>query len=1143
MRKLFKTLAILFISLLALLLLAVGASVWILTPERLTPLVNDVASKQMNATLSSSRIELTFWKTFPRLTVEIDSLQIISHALDSVSPETRLKIPAGADSLASVKHLSAGIDIISLLATKINLYDVEIRSPKLNIVQIDSLQNNYNIFPPSEESTEPTIIPAISINRFIITDGFPVSFTSVADSMHVSAHLATVHLSGEKAPVYTLKIDGNSAAKLPDLHLPSTPFGLNGSIHWQPSEPGAVKLENLTMSADKVAITVNSAIQVLDTLAINRLKISGQNIDISNLISLMPPEIRGELNKINTNLQASFTAELMAPYIPSSEKIPPVELYLDMPRGQLTYNPLELRGLEAEIQASIYPSDPDLSKINIKKFSAQGKSIDFTLAAEITHPVSDAFIKGSFKGLISFDRLPSQLTVKLPCKISGTLDGDAKFRFHTSDLNAKSFHRAIVDGTLNLRKFHADMNDASGSLFANHAMLRLGTNSSVTVNGHKVDSLLTANLDIDTLATSIPGLSLQGSSLKMGIGAKNESSLLDTTQITPIGISMSAKRINLRSDSDSINLRLRDANVRASLTRFKNQGRSPLLKLGINLGRLRVADKYNRLTLRDVATNLTLHPKARPRMSKRMQTIYDSIAAAHPSLSADSIKHLAFARTRRNSKRTENVATSGEKIDWGIDNSLRSYLRMWHAEGSLKAKRARIFTPYFPVRNVISNLDLFFSTDSIVLHDTHYKMGKSDFLINGSIRNISRALTSSRGAPLNLELDVQCDSLDINDLTRAMMMGSAFTEKIQRGQARISDSENDEVLEASIATQVSDSDRAAVLIPTNLTALINVKAKTMKYGDILFQRFVGRIEASKGAVHLDRLGAYTPMGSFGMTALYSAPNKNEIQFAGGIVVRRLDLHQFLHMLPEIDSILPMLNSMEGIITAECALASQLDSMMNLRFNTLDMALKLSGDSLVLLDSDTFRKIAKWLLFKHKDRNMIDSMSVEMRIRDSHLQLYPFMVQFDRYRFGINGGNDMGLNLDYHIAVLKSPIPFKFGVNIKGKPDHLRISLGRAKFNENEITSSRQLTDTARINLIREIKNVFKFGVSNSKYVSLTQSEPKPSKQEFEVSDSISAADSLFFIRQGVLTPPPGWKDPDSIAAENNKNSKKRKKKK
>ena len=182
------------------------------------------------------------------------------------------------------------------------------------------------------------------------------------------------------------------------------------------------------------------------------------------------------------------------------------------------------------------------------------------------------------------------------------------------------------------------------------------------------------------------------------------------------------------------------------------------------------------------------------------------------------------------------------------------------------------------------------------------------------------------------------------------------------------------------------------------------------------------------------------------------------------------------------------------------------------------------------------------MFKNKKRNMIDSMSVEMMIRDSKLMVYPFMVDMDRYRFGISGSNDAAMNLNYHIAVLKSPIPFKFGVNIKGTPDHLKIRLGGAHFNEREVASSRQLTDTVRINLIREIQNVFRFGVKSGRHVQLTRSEPKSTPAEYVVGDTISHSDSLFFIRSGVLAPPPGWVDPDSVVAEPKKSKKKSKKK-
>ncbi len=110
-------------------------------------------------------------------------------------------------------------------------------------------------------------------------------------------------------------------------------------------------------------------------------------------------------------------------------------------------------------------------------------------------------------------------------------------------------------------------------------------------------------------------------------------------------------------------------------------------------------------------------------------------------------------------------------------------------------------------------------------------------------------------------------------------------------------------------------------------------------------------------------------------------------------------------------------------------------------------MRLSGDSLGVADPRKFEKVAKLLRFKHRDRIMIDHMDVELMVRDSRLDLFPFMFDIDRYRFGVSGSNDLGLNLDYHIAVLKSPIPFRFGVNIKGRPGHVRFSLGRAHFDE------------------------------------------------------------------------------------------------
>lgn len=151
--------------------------------------------------------------------------------------------------------------------------------------------------------------------------------------------------------------------------------------------------------------------------------------------------------------------------------------------------------------------------------------------------------------------------------------------------------------------------------------------------------------------------------------------------------------------------------------------------------------------------------------------------------------------------------------------------------------------------------------------------------------------------------------------------------------------------------------------------------------------------------------------------------------------------------------------------------------------------------------------------------MIDSMTVEMIVDNSQMQMFPFMFNLDRYKLGVMGSNDLAMNLNYHIAVLKSPLPFKFGINISGSPDNMKIRLGKAKFNEKNMARTVSIADTTRINLVQEIRNVFSRGVRNGKIKKLKFNKVSDAIIDIDAaSDTISASDSLYFIREGLLPP-------------------------
>lgn len=103
----------------AILLVGIATlAVWILTPPRLTPLVEQTASSYLNADVHAKRVELTYWSTWPRLSLKVDSLTIVSKSLHGITAAERSRLPENADTLLTMEHFEGGIHMLNLL--KIN---------------------------------------------------------------------------------------------------------------------------------------------------------------------------------------------------------------------------------------------------------------------------------------------------------------------------------------------------------------------------------------------------------------------------------------------------------------------------------------------------------------------------------------------------------------------------------------------------------------------------------------------------------------------------------------------------------------------------------------------------------------------------------------------------------------------------------------------------------------------------------------------------------------------------------------------------------------------------------------------------------------------------------------------------------------
>lgn len=1138
-KRILKWTSIILGSILLLLAIIISVALFYLTPERLTPLVNRYASDYLNAEVKASRIELTFWSSFPKLEVKVDSLDIVSHSLREVPDSIRSTLPENADSLLSMNRFSGGIHVLALAKGTISLYDVVLSNPRVNLVVVSDSTSNFDIFPHSEGAKEPSKLPTITFNRFELEGSMPVRFRMPADSLDLTLTIDATRLSSSTAPVYTINLAGGAGAKTATLRVPTLPFSINGELTWDMNRPENLKMDNFTLAVAGIKTMFDTDISFGKSVVVNSLDLSLPDVEAGRLIERLPESLTGPLSTLQSDLKVSVTASLLQPYTVGGDELPDMQIDVQANATHAVMGAMHLHKFALDMDIKFDGANPDRSVIELKNCEVGGRAMDFDLKGTVTHPVSDPLVDGSFRGSVQLDRLPRMLLDSLPMTLSGRLTGEASVRMRQSFLTPKQFHRIALEGGLSLSDFRMAMRDGSLNSYLHKADFRLGSRSKISVGDHLIDSMLTASLTVDTARMEAPEFILSGRGMSLSAGSRNVAASSDTTQINPLGGTLKAQLLNFDADSSKTRMRLRDAKVKGSLRRFNGEGRSPLLDLDVTAGRLTYRTPDLRAGVSNAEGRINLHPRQRRQMSPRMRAAVDSLMGLYPHLSTDSLRTLARASMPR---WHEKADTSGrENIDFEVDQSLSSLLRLWQMQGSLKAERARLYTPYFPLRNRIRDLDMEFSTDSMILHDTYLTVGHSDFKVDGAIRNISRALTSRRHSPIEVDFDMHSDTIDVNEITGAMIRGASYGQT-HTDTATLKILTEIEDLEEELMVGGPSTDNqpgGAVVIPSNIKANLRMTANHILYGDLWFRKFMGQVNVFDGAISLDRLRALTDIGSIDMTALYSAPTARDIHFAAGLQLNRLNLHRVLREMPQIDSLIPMLKEVDGIVDARLAVTSDLDSLMNLRFETLDMALQLSGDSLVLLDNETFRTVAKWMMFKNKKRNMIDHMDVEIMVHSGWLELYPVIFDMDRYRLGVAGNNDLNFNLDYHVAVLKSPLPFKFGINIKGTPEHMKIRLGGAKLNEKSAVKTRHLTDSMRVNLLTEMRKAFRRGIRTAGTRGLRMSHGttpvrSAASPPDDPLDRLSGADSAIFIREGLIPKPEGWIDPDSLHLLNSK---------
>lgn len=1030
----------------------------VLPPDKLTPLVIEQTNKFLDAHLDCERIELTYFETYPHLGIKLINGHLISHtAEDSTAHAEELTIPS--DSLLAFKQA-----VISLRPTdylfggKITIGEVIIDQPRFYGYVNKYGAANWDIYSsePDSADTNKKPLPPIDLQKVRISNGH-FTYDDRQGDLFTEINGFFLNLDGSllngettldietgstsilfSSPTYTL--ENKLALKL------KSRLQLTDNYNKVTLKDAELLVNNLPFTADGSISHIPLLNQAMIDMEVG-LKIS----DLNDLLGFIPDAYFQ--NRDKTLAKGAIILEGNIHGYLGDSIVPTVNLCCKIENGSYHMKGIKqgIDTLQMDMDLHLNGLYPDSSFVSLEQLKLKGLTTSLDMSGKVTNLLTSPNVDAKVKGKIDFTRLAEEFLNPDTLFVHGVMDADLAATFNVDNLLNSQYDKIYASGRLNIDTLKAYSRPLGMDVFITKADLSVDTtqqtssyldNKKLLRMAFSVDSL---NVKYkDDISTNISRLAIQAKT----------SPVIDTTAVIPMTAQLEFDYLRTRLP-DSVWLVAGRTVMKGGIKSSASNKLIPTAGATISVDTLRyfILPMRTGLILADNTFNIEALPYR------------------------DAIRQRWLARTdtttrRPNATRRPRRTRTPKQAQVDTTDATAQLLRRWEVRGSLSFKQMRGFSRLMPVPMRIDQTTLKFNTNDVTLTDAHLHVGKSDFLLNGEISRIRQAML--RGGKLKGNFSLTSDYIDCNQLIKAMNAGMLYSEQhLSAGQETI-DAESlatmdTQTLQDSIAVASLDSTTQVFVIPANLDMTLHTNAKKIDFKDIELNNVAGEVIIRDQSLNLSNLGMDSNIGRGKMTMYYTAKDSRGASTGFDLDMEDVQVEKLIGLYPAIDTLVPMLRSFEGVVDCQLTATCQMDSTMSLDLPSLHSGCYLHGENMVLLDGETFTEISKTLMFKNKKRNVIDSISVDLAIKDNKIEVFPFLIEMDRYKVAVGGTHNLDMTFNYHLSVLKSPVPFKLGIDITGNLDDFKYKIVKCRYKDLFKPAKEAELDSTRTNIRKEIR--------------------------------------------------------------------------
>lgn len=986
-----------------LIVIVASTLVWVVfTPDRLTPIVRDQAKNFITCNTQIDVVELTFFSTFPEFGLKLNGFTLIN-------PTTG----APSDTLLAAKSAIATIDINAYLdSNQIIIKHILLADTKASVYSDANGHTNYDVF-VTDTTTKDT---AAFVNPFNLIALNKVSVKNANVSYRDDKSKLSSAIKALNADfIFELKKDLITAtldAQTPELSFTMDTIAFANKLNVVLNVPltydmksQLLTLKSTKASVNKLPINLQGTVQTFaanSDVAMNLL-FDTKSYTIKQLFSLVPASYLTSLKDITMDGNIATKGTVKGVF--NEKSMPVIDLNVDLAEGNLAYKgfPYKLSDLTANLDVWLNMNKANDSKVTINSFSARtGKSkmegkgfVDYIM-------MDDMLFDLDLKMRLNLPELKPMIPANLKLTMAGMVDGTATTRFMLSDAMNANLEKIQFSGKWNASNL--DVKYDTISVFSDKAMVDIHLKK-------KNAAFLNASVWSNKLKV------LQGKNTEMSLSnfkmQAETSNLTQTTQMQNMQLGFNFDQLAGTMDKMAVQLDKSVAQAGVKIN-FSDTVNMPQVNCNFDVSALNYTA--------DSMQASVAYPKGSFTMRSDVQD---------PSKIIFDVNYRSTSTRANSGGNGFDARVMDVLANILYDKKASSTMLQWQPKGHIVMNDAHARLQNTDANISIPAVEFDFTPNEYNIKKAKMTVDNSDFELKGKLWNVTDYL-NDKGLLMG---DFTFNSQTI-DLNRLMALTSGLGEK-----------ENKEPTEEKTvaATTPTDSAALAYMVPKGIDITLNADVKKALFSTDSAENVIGKLFVKDGLLVLQDMRFTTSAAKMQLTAMYKTPRKNHLYVGLDYHMLDVEISSLLKMIPDIDSIMPMLRSFAGKGEFHLAVETYMDSMYNLKKSTLRGVSSIKGQDLVLMDGQTFSEIAKKLLFSRKTTNKIDSVSAEVTIFKNEVDIYPFQIVMDKYKAVIAGKHNLDMTFDYHISLTDSPLPIKLGVNVTGDLDDMKIRLAKCKY--------------------------------------------------------------------------------------------------